>query len=127
LLARFSAATVQGEFALEFLDDFTKPAHYHRDPLEERIETERQDFTQSTKSVGRGVVQVEAGYSYFCKDEAGEIEATHATPEMLWRIGLSEGIDYYLTDNWIFDVRAGVGLSEDSEDLFSGIGGEYRF
>ena len=101
---------VQAEFELLFLDDFSKPAHRQREPYEERIETERHDFTQSTKTVGRGVVQVEAGYSYFYKDEEEEIESTHATPEMLWRIGLSEDIEFRL--RWNYGWR----LVDDEEE-----------
>ena len=37
------------------------------------------------------------------------------------------GIDHYVTDNFVVDVRAGLGLSDDSDDFFAGIGGGYRF
>ena len=46
----------------EFCDDFGKSACQQRDPWEERIETDRHDFTQSAVTVGRGVVQFESGY-----------------------------------------------------------------
>ena len=52
---------------LEFCDDFSKPARCQRNPYEERIETERHDFTQSAITVGRKVAQIESGYSYFYK------------------------------------------------------------
>jgi hypothetical protein len=32
-----------------------------------------------------------------------------------------------VTDDFVLDVRAGVGLSPDSDDFFTGIGGGYRF
>ncbi len=72
---------------LKFLDDLRCFPHgtCQRDPYEERIETERHDFTQSTKTVGRGVLQLEAGYSYFYKDKDAEIEHSHTTPEGLLR------------------------------------------
>ena len=43
---------------LRFLDDFhcSDCPNLERDPYEERIETERHDFTQSTITVGRGSV-----------------------------------------------------------------------
>lgn len=95
----------EGPF-LRFLDDFSKFGRpsLQRDPWEERIETERHDFTQSTKTVGRGVFQLESGYSYFYKDEDNEIEQTHVTPEMLLRYGISEDIEFRLRFNygWIF-------------------------
>ena len=102
---------------IEFCDDFTKPYRCQRDPFEERIETERHDFTQSAITVGRGIVQVEGGYSYFYKDTEEEIESAHTTPELLLRVGLSEDIEFRIRWNhaWIFideeDDRAG------SEDL----------
>ena len=55
---------------IKFLDDLFSGLRdpTYRDPHEERIETERHDSTQSTKTVGRGVTQLEAGYNYFYKD-----------------------------------------------------------
>ncbi len=86
------------------------------DPFEERIETERHDFTQSTTTVGRGVVQFEAGYSYFYKDENEEREQSHTTPELLVRIGLAEHVEFRVRYNevWRFvDEHAGESGSED--------------
>lgn len=37
------------------------------------------------------------------------------------------GIDHLVTDNLVVDVRIGKGLSADSDDLFVGVGGGYRF
>ena len=37
------------------------------------------------------------------------------------------GIDHYVMDNFVVDVRAGLGLSDDSDDFFAGVGGGYRF
>lgn len=89
---------------IKFLDDLfcgLRTAS-HRDPYEERIETERHDFTQSTKTVGRGVAQVEAGYTYFYKDEHAEIEQSHTTPEMLLRLGLSDDIEFRLRWSYVW-------------------------
>ncbi len=99
-----SATDSFGQPLLEFCDDFTKPACQQRDPFEERIETERHDFTQSAVTVGRGVVQLEGGYSYFHKETAEENESAHTTPEMLLRVGLSEDIEFRLRWDhaWIF-------------------------
>lgn len=90
---------------LKFLNDFHCLRHglSYRDPYEERLETERHDFTQSTKTVGRGVAQVEAGYSYFYKDHEDEIEHSHTTPETLLRIGLSDDIE--LRFRWTYGWR----------------------
>ena len=37
------------------------------------------------------------------------------------------GVDHYFTDNLLVDVRVGMGLTEDSDDLFAGVGGGFRF
>lgn len=104
---------------IKFLDDLRCPftSSSGRDPYEERIETERHDFTQSTKTVGCGVVQVEGGYSYFYKDHEEEIEHSHTTPEMLVRVGLSDDIEFRL--RWDYAWRS-VDVAEDedaAEDL----------
>lgn len=86
---------------LKFWDDLQRIGQPcpRRDPYEERIETERHDFTQSTKTVGRGVVQVESGYSYFYKD-ADEVESSHTAPELFVRFGLSDDIEFRL--RWLY-------------------------
>ena len=70
----------------------------------ERIETERHDFTQSTTTVGRGVAQFEFGYTYFSRDEGPGSEDSHATPELLFRYGLTEDLEFRLRYNnvWQF-------------------------
>ena len=91
-----------GEPFLRFLDDLLRPFDSSResDPFAERIETDRHDFTQSTKTVGRGVVQLEAGYSYFYNDDDEEIEQTHTGPESLLRLGLTEDIEFRMRWNY---------------------------
>lgn len=114
LVALYAATpTAHAQVLFEFLDDFGKSAEEQREPFEERIETERHDFTQSAVTVGRSMIQVEGGYSYFYKDADEEIEGTHTTPEMLLRIGLSEDIEFRIRWNhaWQF--------VQDEED-FSG-------
>lgn len=99
-----SQCVAQSGCLFEFLDDFAKPCHCQRNPWEERIETERHDFTQSATTVGRGVAQIEGGYTYFYKDADEEIESGHVFPELLLRIGLSEDIECRLgwTYGWAF-------------------------
>lgn len=103
--------------AFEFLDDFSKPSHCQREPYEERIETERHDFTQSAVTVGRGVVQVEGGYSYFYKDTEHEIESAHTAPEMLLRFGLSEDIEFRLRWNYAWEFIDVEDDNSGAEDL----------
>lgn len=80
---------------LEFCDDlWGSPSG--KNPYAERIETERHDFTQSATTVGRGVVQIEAGYTFFYNDDAGERETAHTGPETMFRFGLTEDIEFRL-------------------------------
>ena len=37
------------------------------------------------------------------------------------------GFDHYFNDNFLIDFRVGVGLTEESEDFFAGVGGGVRF
>jgi hypothetical protein len=54
----------------------------------------------------------------------------------IWTDGLADervlnffnaGVDYLVTDDFVLDVRAGVGLSDEADDFFIGVGGGYRF
>jgi len=104
---------------IKFLDDLFsgRRATSDRDPYEERIETERHDFTQSTKTVGRGVAQLEAGYTYFYKDEYDEIEDSHATPELALRLGLSDDIEFRLRWNYSWRLVDEGNNFDSAEDL----------
>lgn len=101
----------------EFCDDFSKPCGQQRNPWEERIETERHDFTQSAVTVGQGVVQIESGYSYFYKDTGQEIESSHTFPETLVRLGLSEDIEFRLRGNYAWQFIDEATDQHGSEDL----------
>lgn len=101
----------------EFVDDFGKPAWEQRDPWEERIETERHDFTQSAVTVGRHVMQLEAGYTFFSKEANGRAETAHTTPEMLLRIGLSEDIEFRLRWDYAWQFLEDEPDQIGSEDL----------
>jgi len=117
IFGSFVAGTTNAQAQLfEFCDDFSKSACQQRGPFEERIETERHDFTQSAVTVGRGVFQIESGYSYFYKDTKEEIEASHTGPEMLLRYGISEDIEIRLRWNYVWqfiDVEPNRSGSED--------------
>ncbi|MEM8681044.1 MAG: transporter [Planctomycetota bacterium] len=87
---------------IEFLDDFGKPFHCQRNPYEERMETDRHDFTQSAYTVGRGVWQAEGGFSFFYKDTHEGVERAYTFPEMLLRIGLSEDIEFRIRTDYVW-------------------------
>jgi hypothetical protein len=103
---------------LKFLDDlwYLGRTSSYRSPFEERIETDRHDFTQSPTTVGRGVTQLEAGYTFFYSDREEEIERAHTTPEMLVRLGLTDDIEFRLRWSyaWVLvDEAHDVDAAED--------------
>jgi hypothetical protein len=55
---------------------------------DERLATDRPDFTEASTTVGRGMAQVELGYTYFRDENEGTVDQVHTYPEMLWRIGI---------------------------------------
>ena len=118
LVAAGSSDAFAEEPFFRFLDDFSKCGcpQLQRDPYEERIETERHDFTQSTVTVGRGVFQIESGYTFFYKDHEEEIEQSHSFPEMLLRYGVSEDVEIRMRTDYIWrfvDVEDNVDGAED--------------
>lgn len=92
---------------------------------DEPLTTDRPDFTESSTTVGRGVVQLEMGYLFVESDEAGgdRIRA-HAYPNSLLRVGLFR--DWFeIRLGWlILDERTSGGgqrvSTVGSEDLYLG-------
>jgi hypothetical protein len=113
-LNAFASQAISQESRIRFLDDLVFRDTPDRDPWEERIETERHDFTQSSKTVGRLVAQVESGYTYYYRDDGHEIENSHAAPETLLRIGLSDDIEFRVRWNYVWKFREG------EDDLYGG-------
>jgi len=95
--------------------------------LEEPLVTDRPDFTESSVTVGRGVAQLEAGYTYLYDTEAGTSVKTHSYPEMLWRIGmLAEWFELRIGWNYLEETTtvAGAPMSvRGSDDLL--VGGKF--
>lgn len=56
--------------------------------LEEPLATDRPDFTEASVTVGRGVAQIETGYTYFYDSEDGVSERTQSFGEPLLRYGI---------------------------------------
>lgn len=65
------------------------------------IETDRPDFTESSSTVARGRFQLEAGYT--AQRTGGS--AVHSLPEALLRVGLSDRVEFRLSQN--FEASAG--------------------
>jgi len=92
--------------------------------LSEPLVTDRPDFTEASSTVGRGVVQLEAGYTYTFNDDPGEVLASHSYPETLLRVGiLAQWLEFRIDWNYA-EQRAGVGFgavrARGSEDLTVG-------
>lgn len=64
--------------------------------------TDRPDFTEASSTVGLGVAQLEAGYTYFQDDDGPNEFVGHSFPESLLRLGIY--------DDWL-ELRVGWNYS----------------
>ena len=93
--------------------------------LDAPLVTDRPDFTEASTTVGRGVAQVEFGYTYIFNDDAGTRDITHSVGEPLLRYGiLAEWLELRMA---LFPVSTnnttgGVRTSQSGlEDLYLGL------
>lgn len=92
---------------------------------DEPLASDRPDFTEASTTVGRGVVQLEMGYTYIADDE-GPIHAhAHSYPELLARIGiLAEWLELRIAFNHATQTEdlgpLPANTSSGSEDLYLG-------
>jgi hypothetical protein len=56
--------------------------------MDEPLESDRPGFTVSPVTVGRGVVQLETGYTYTLDNAGGVHQVENDFPDTLWRIGM---------------------------------------
>jgi len=83
--------------------------------LDAPLVTDRPDFTEASSTVGQGVAQLEAGYTYFRDDDGTTTTESHSYPEALLRYGvLAEWLEF----------RIAWGYSEEDDGLISPEGGE---
>ena len=109
----------EGTAPLQVFEEFKSVVPPRSSKCDEPIETDRHDFTQSVKTVGKGTVQFEYGYLYFYKDNSEEIEHTHVTPELVMRYGLTDRSEIKIRWNYawrFFDAEDGDDL-DSAEDL----------
>jgi hypothetical protein len=89
--------------------------------LDEPMVTDRPDFTEASSTVGRGVVQVENGYTYTADDDGIDQTISHSYPESLWRIGMfADWFEFRVAYNYANEQLNGDDIS-GSEDLYLGI------
>jgi hypothetical protein len=79
--------------------------------LNEPLITDRPDFTESPVTVGMGVVQLEAGYTFTYDDNDDGNVSEHSYPESLFRIGMLA--------EW-FELRLGWNYGNSAETVFGG-------
>lgn len=96
------------------------------DPEEEPIATDRPDFTESSKNVGRGRGQVEIGYTYSQNRTQG-VQSAHSYPEMLVRLGVfADWLELRVGQNVLVSRSLGTEgqphLSRGADDLYIGVG-----
>jgi hypothetical protein len=85
-------------------------------PFENAIETDRDSFTPSTKTAGRGRLILESAYSFLDNRNRPD---THSFPEFLLRYGVAERLELRL--NWNYEVGGAavdVGGEPGGEELF---------
>jgi Putative MetA-pathway of phenol degradation len=87
-------------------------------PMDEPLISDRPDFTEASTTVGRGVVQLEAGYTYTFDRNGDDFEKEHSFPETLLRVGaLAEWFELRIAYN-----HGSLGVHELG-DFDSGSGG----
>lgn len=87
------------------------------DEEEDVLPTDRPDFTENSRNVGRGRIQLEAGYTY-TRDRSGGVPfQSHSYPEVLVRMGLFA--------DWL-ELRIGQNFGSQHNDIneFSATGAE---
>lgn len=68
--------------------------------LDEPLVTDRPDFTEAGSTVGRGVVQLEFGYTYTFDNDGANQTISHSYPEMLIRYGiLAEWLEFRIAQS----------------------------
>jgi len=88
--------------------------------LDEPLVTDRPDFTEASSTVGRGVAQLEFGYTYVYDNDGTDRTITHSFPEPLLRYGIfADWLELRIVQNVVNESVNGV---EDSgaQDLYLG-------
>jgi Putative MetA-pathway of phenol degradation len=93
-------------------------------PVDEGIVTDRPDFTESSSTVGKGRVQLEAGYT-FSRDRDAGIRGSQAFPELLLRAGvLSDRLELRLGQSFtrtsVTSVEGDALSFQGADDLYVG-------
>jgi hypothetical protein len=94
------------------------------DDEEERLATDRPDFTEASSTVGLGRTQFEFGYTYIRDEEAGAELDEHSYPELLTRAGIfAEWFEFRIGWNYTHERISSAGIesaADGAEDLYLG-------
>ena len=89
--------------------------------LDEPLATDRPDFTEASSTVGRGVLQLEFGYTYIFDDDGAGDTKSHSYPELLMRWGIfRDWLELRVAGNYAEEEFAGI-TDSGSEDLYLGV------
>ena len=89
--------------------------------LEEPIVTDRPDFTEASSTVGRGVLQLETGYTYISDEEDSIRTKTQSAPEALFRYGIfADWLEARVAWNYL-DEDVDGDRASGADDLYLGI------
>jgi hypothetical protein len=94
--------------------------------LSEPLVTDRPDFTEASSTVGRGVMQLEGGYTYAYDSDAVGSTKSHSFPETLLRVGMfADWFEARIAWNYAEETNTGFGgprtIQTGAEDLYLGI------
>jgi hypothetical protein len=85
--------------------------------LDEPLVTDRPDFTEASSTVGRGVLQIESGYTFSFDDDEGDETRSHSYPETLWKLGVfADWLELRFVYNYGDEDFNGI-IATGSEDL----------
>jgi hypothetical protein len=92
---------------------------------EEPLASDRPDFTEASSTVGKGRIQLEAGYTFVRDRAAGLTTTNHSYPEALLRIGaFAEWLEFRIGQNFGQTQMAGLGApfnASGADDLYLGV------
>jgi hypothetical protein len=94
--------------------------------LDAPIVTDRPDFTESSVTVGYGVVQLETGYTYTFDDDGSSSTRSHSYPESLLRVGMFADwfefrVDWNYAEERVNEFGDGITSNSGAEDLGLGV------
>lgn len=87
------------------------------------MQTDRPDFTEGTRSVEAGHLQLEAGYTFVKESRAGQSYTQHSLPEALLRVGVAKWTELrFFWEGYLYeDASSQTSSSKGVSDISLGI------